>query len=152
MANGAACLTVTLNVIEWLIEPLVPVIVTVEVLSAALNDAANWKLVPEKGPVKEIDRGADESVVTPAGNPEIVRLIAPVNPLRGFACTVWNRATPPCWSVTALEFTTNWKSPGTGVGVGFETTLLPPPPPHDEIASVMATTIVAGYILRNMDA
>jgi hypothetical protein len=40
MENGAACLTPTEKVTEWLMAPLVPVTVIVDVVRAAFSDAA----------------------------------------------------------------------------------------------------------------
>ena len=41
IVNGAACRTVRLKLTEWLIDPLVPVTVTVEVAMAVLSDAVS---------------------------------------------------------------------------------------------------------------
>jgi hypothetical protein len=90
MENGAACLTVRENVTEWLIEPLVPVTVIVDVASGVFIAAPNWNAAPWGDPVTEIDSGAGDIVVTPAGSPDTVRLIVPVKKFTGFACTTWN--------------------------------------------------------------
>ena len=85
IVKGAACLTVSENVNVWVIVPLVPVTVTVEAPRGALCAAASWNAVDWNNPVTLMENGPDGKVVTPAGRPETVKLIVPVNPLSGFA-------------------------------------------------------------------
>ena len=83
--KGAACVTVKEKVALCVIVPLVPVTLTVVVPVGVVWEAASWNAVPCACPVREITNGLDGVVVAPDGNPEIVKLIDPVNPLSGFA-------------------------------------------------------------------
>jgi hypothetical protein len=66
-------------------EPLVPVTVIVLVPTVAVGEAANWNEVPVPDPVMTRAGRLPGVIVTPAGRPETVRLIVPVNPFEGVA-------------------------------------------------------------------
>jgi len=85
MVKGAACLTVSEKVSAWVMVPLLPVTVTVEGPRGAFCAAASWNAVDWKNPVTLMENGPDGKIVTPAGRPETVKLMVPVNPLTGFA-------------------------------------------------------------------
>jgi hypothetical protein len=82
-------------------------------------------------------------VVIPAGKPEKLKLIVPVNPLTGFAWIVWNCSAPPCCVVTVWASTEREKSAaGGGGGGGVEE--LPDPPPQEESSTAIMVTIALG--------
>ena len=83
--KGAAAITANEKVAEWVMEPLVPVTVTVLVPTVAVDEAASWNEVFVADPVMTRAGRLPGVVVTPTGRPETVRLIVPVNPFAGSA-------------------------------------------------------------------
>jgi hypothetical protein len=82
MAKGAACVTVTEKVVVCVCVPLLPVTVTVDVPVGVEVDAASWTAADCAVPFSVIDEELGVAVI-PAGNPEKLRLMFPVNPLTG---------------------------------------------------------------------
>jgi hypothetical protein len=70
-----------------LVVPLAAVTVTVELPTAALDDAAIPKEDPWTAPDRLKGGMIEGTVVTPAGRPETLRLIVWLNPFRGVAET-----------------------------------------------------------------
>jgi hypothetical protein len=92
------------------------------------------------GPDTVIADGPLGVAVIPAGKPEKLKLIVPVNPLTGFAWIAWSCSAPPCCVVTAWASTEREKSAaGGGGGGGVEE--LPDPPPQEESSSAIMVTI-----------
>jgi hypothetical protein len=83
--KGAAAATTNEKVVEWLMEPLVPVTVIVLVPTVAVGEAASSNGAPVPDPVMTSAGRLPGVIVTPVGRPETVRLIVPVNPLAGVA-------------------------------------------------------------------
>jgi hypothetical protein len=77
--------------------PLVAVTVTVVVPAARDCVVASWKdIVADVCPSTETDSGPEGTVVAPAGSPDKLKLTAPVKPLAGFTCMLWNCGAPAC--------------------------------------------------------
>ncbi|HZC22569.1 MAG TPA: hypothetical protein VE866_04460 [Candidatus Binatia bacterium] len=85
MTNGAPADTTTEKVAECVRVPLVAVTVIVLLPMAAPDEAAIWNEDPVTGPVGVNDGMLTGTIATPAGSPEIVRLIVPLNPFVAFA-------------------------------------------------------------------
>ncbi len=70
-------------------DPLVPVTVTVLVPAAADEEAANWTETFDGVPVGENDERPEGIVVTPAGSPDTLNRIVPLNPFSTWAEITW---------------------------------------------------------------
>ena len=116
--KGAAAVTTSEKVFEWLMEPLVPITVIVLVPTAADGDAASWNAVPVPDPVMTSAERLPGVVVTAAGRPEMVRLIVPVNPFAGVALITWPWLTPCGWRLTVACSNEREKSAAGGGGGG----------------------------------
>lgn len=95
MVKFGAAVTLSVRVVEAVVEPLVPVIVTVAGPTAAVLDAVNVSELPDE-PVT--DAGLKEAV-TPDGNPLALNATVPVKPLIAFTVTL-AEALNPCSTET----------------------------------------------------
>ncbi len=141
--KGAAAATANEKVFEWLMDPLVPVTVTVLVPTVADDEAANWNDAPVPDPVMTRAGRLPGVIITPAGRPETVRLIVPVNPFAGVALITWPWLTPCGWRLTLASSNASEKSGGGGGGGGGGGEEDDPPPPQAESNRIAASVPVA---------
>src|ERR1700685_161596 len=92
-----SAVTMRLRVVLPVVEPLVPVTVTVAVPTVAVADAVKVSVLPDD-PVTEVGLKA---AVTPTGRPVAVRATVPVKPLKGVTVTLLV-AVGPCITVVPV--------------------------------------------------
>ena len=89
-----SAVTMRLSVALAVVEPLVPVTVTVAVPTVAVAEAVNVRVLPAE-PVTEVGLKA---AVTPAGRPLALKVTVPLKPLKGETVTLLV-AVVPCMTV-----------------------------------------------------
>lgn len=92
-----SAVTIRLRVALSVVEPLVPVTVTVAVPTVAVAEAVNVSVLPAD-PVTEVGLKA---AVTPAGRPLALKVTVPVKPLKGDTVTLLV-AVVPCMTVVPV--------------------------------------------------
>lgn len=95
MVKFGSAVTVSVSVVEAVVEPLVPVMVTVAAPTVAVFDAVKVRVLPAD-PLT--DAGLNEAV-TPVGRPLALRATVPVKPLMALTVTLAD-ALVPCSTVT----------------------------------------------------
>jgi hypothetical protein len=93
--------TVSVTVVVWVVEPDVPVIVTVAVPVVAVDDAVNVSVdvaLPFAGGVTGF---VENDAVTPLGRPEALNVVAELNPFR-LVTVIVLVPLEPCVTVTEL--------------------------------------------------
>lgn len=94
MVKFGSAVTFKVSVVDAVVEPLVPVTVTVAAPTVAEFEAVKVRVLPDD-PVTEVGLNA---AVTPEGRPETLNVIVPLNPLMELTVTLL-AALVPCSTV-----------------------------------------------------